>query len=75
MENKIRIVGFLDNERVKTMHTTPISNARRLMDGYKLDELQISTTLKTMKDFDELIELLQIHKYCFSKPEKDPPAI
>lgn len=67
MDNKIKILGLRDRKEVKSMHTSRIENAKTLMDGFWLDELQITTTLTSPNDFDELIELLQIHKYCFHK--------
>lgn len=71
MKNKISITGFLRNERVNEMHTTPISNAYNLMDGEWLDELDILATLKTQEDFEQLIRVLEIHKHCFKKTPKE----
>jgi hypothetical protein len=74
MENKIVIEGFVKDDgrikRIDKMSTSPISNAIRKFDGCRLDELVLSVILTTEKDFDELIDLLQVHKKCFSRPPK-----
>lgn len=75
MLNKISIQGLLRKNRefviVGREDTTPISNVVRRFEGMKLDELQISAVLKSENDFDELIQLLQVHKHCFTNLPQD----
>lgn len=75
MLNKISIQGLIRKGRefvvVGREDTTPISNAVRRFDGMKLDEIQLTAVLKNERDFEELIQLLEVHKRCFTNPPKD----
>lgn len=39
-------------------------------DGYRLDELTLTTTMTTKADVENVIEYLQIHKFCFDKKDE-----
>ncbi len=76
MEVKISLQAFVKNENgrlelVKRIDTDRIHNAYKLLDGYKLDELQVSATLTCEKDFKEMSDLLSVHKHCFWTPPQD----
>jgi len=56
--------GFLLNAPIKGNNNMP-----HKYDGYKLDELTLAATMTTRADVENVIEFLQIHRFCF---DKDP---
>lgn len=59
---EIKTKGFLDSEEVEG---STMPNWMYKFDGCRLDELVIEAKLNHMEDFDDLINFLEIHKYCF----------
>lgn len=44
-------------------------------DGYKLDELILSTTMTSRADVENVIAYLQIHRFCFDKDCEQKPFV
>lgn len=47
-----------------------VEQAKYAFDGYKLDYMNINVDLTKQQDFEALINFLEMHKYCFWKPEQ-----
>jgi hypothetical protein len=71
----IQLQGFLNDARQKKISTNRISNLRNYLDGYKLNEIQIISTLASRKDVQELIELLEMAQHCFAEPKDECECI
>ena len=64
-EDVIRIVGIKDGEKVRNKTFYSIERGKTYVDGFALDELQISSVLTSREDIEELINLLQIARFVF----------
>jgi len=62
---EIRIKAYLNDIEVRGSR---MSTWIYKYDGCRLDEIIIDAKLNHMGDCEELIEFLEIHKHCFSKP-------
>lgn len=61
-ETKYKYQGYLDGKLVRpALHRAK----RTLYDGKKLDRLEISDNLYSQQDVQDLIDFLQVQKYCF----------
>jgi len=63
MNIKSDITGYLNGK------TVPQLSRGRGYDGKKVDEFLIFGILKSRLDVDKLIDFLEVHKYCFDKPQ------
>lgn len=61
---KIRIEAFLGEQRKININTNDHYKLASCMRGYKLDEIQISATLKTEADIEKLMALLSNFQPC-----------
>jgi hypothetical protein len=52
--------GFLLGSKITGRTHTP-----RQYDGYRLDELTLTTTMTTRADVENVIAYLKIHRFCF----------
>ena len=76
---KLIIRGWLDSKtvRLKVQRGRKTTLDQTFCDGYKLEQLEIGARLYCREDVQQLIHLLEIHKFClpfengsYQKPSK-----
>lgn len=65
MPSKLKLQGFLKDQRVRSSEFVFIRNGIHTFDGLKLDEIQIDATIKSADDVMDLMKLLQSIQPCF----------
>lgn len=66
----LMLEGFSNGEHAGKPYNGTIKGGVTHLDGHKVDQLSIKATLTSEKEFDELMQLLQVHKKCFWTPSQ-----
>lgn len=59
--------AFFQGKEVEGSFVRPLTK----YDGYRLDHMELNTTIRTIKDIDDLIYFLKIHRDCFHIAHKN----
>jgi hypothetical protein len=59
MTTYFKVQGYVMNDRVRQIEVNTCDNLKEKLRYYKVDEIQVVATLRSKKDIDALITLLQ----------------
>lgn len=65
METNYHVQGFLEEKRVRERSTVKSASLERTFVGFELDKIQLTATIKSQKDIENLINFLLESSPCF----------